>query len=471
LRAKYNSAVLLRNDRASRVCYRTDAGQVVYGVPDAIVHARCADDVADVMRHAQRDRIPVTCRGGGLTTEGESVTNRGILLDLKGMHRLLECDGETAWVEAGMTWHQVAEALRPRGLDYTSAPLNMLSTVGGTLGVGGIDVNSPRHGCAADQAIELEVVTPTGGIVRVAEGDDYMERVLLGYGQFGVITKARIKVRPYRRMAVRHFLYTDIGAALADMMRIVEADVVDACAVLTLRDDVVALVVGCEGALKDFPALSLRNAAEPRVYARIAARYAVQPWRLGEIGFLMRRKHDLLPALLNPLFLHDGVVCDRTVVFSRLIWRYWGGPQIVIPDLAITKANFEAAARRGIDVCRRYFPYFTLYAVMIRKFGDRPRYEMSAIPATSDRHVCGIEFSPLLEGVRYSRDHFQRFKNAIYDVGLDLGGSFYRFGGVMKPYVRRMFGDEMVDRHRAMKQALDPAFILNRDVVFDRPES
>ncbi len=72
---------------------------------------------------------------------------------------LIECDGQTAWVEAGMTWHQVAEALRPRGLDYTSAPLNMLSTVGGTLGVGGIDVNSPRHGCSADQVVEIEVVT------------------------------------------------------------------------------------------------------------------------------------------------------------------------------------------------------------------------------------------------------------------------------------------------------------------------
>jgi FAD/FMN-containing dehydrogenase len=169
--------------------------------------------------------------------------------------------------------------------------------------------------------------------------------------------------------------------------------------------------------------------------------------------------------------VQDAVLHDRTVVFSRLIWRYWGGQQVVIPDLATTKANFEAAARRGIAVCKQYFPYFTLYAVMIRKFGRRPRYEMSAIPATDDGHVCGIEFSPLLEGASYSRDHFQRFKNAIYDVGLDLGGSYYRFGGAMKGYVRRMFGDEMVDRHRAMKQALDPSFILNRDVVFDRPDA
>jgi FAD/FMN-containing dehydrogenase len=464
----YTRVVLLRTDRAARACYRTDGGQIVHGFPDAVVHARCPEDVADVLRHAQSERIPVTCRGGGLTTEGESVSRAGILLDVKGMNRLIECDATTAWVEAGMTWYEVAAALRPLGLDYTSAPLNLLSTVGGTLGVGGIDVNSPRHGCAADQAVELEVVTPTGDIVQVKEGDDYLERVLLGYGQFGVITKARIRVRPYRPMTVRHFLYTDIGVALADMRRLVEQNEVEACAILTLRDDVIALILGFEGEPKDF---ALRHTPEPLVYARMAARYALRPWRLEDVGFLLRRKRDLLPALHDPLFVRDGVVHDRAVVFSRLIWRYWGGPRVVIPDLAITMSNFEAAARRGIDVCKRYFPYFTLYAVMIRKFGNRPRYEMSAIPATRDSHVCGIEFSPLLEGADYSPDHFQRFKNAIYDVGLELGGSYYRFGGVMKPYIRRMFGDTVVDRHRAMKLQLDPAFILNPDVVFDAPEA
>src|SRR6185295_1463862 len=35
--------VLLRTDRATRACYRTDGGQVVYGFPDSVVHARSAD--------------------------------------------------------------------------------------------------------------------------------------------------------------------------------------------------------------------------------------------------------------------------------------------------------------------------------------------------------------------------------------------------------------------------------------------
>src|SRR5439155_4802345 len=89
----------------------------------------------------------------------------------------------------------------------------------------------------------------------------------------GVITKTRIKVRPYRPMTVRHFLYTNVGVALADMMRLVEQDAVDACAILTLRDDVVALILGFEDERKDFP---LRHTSEPLVYAKIAARYAMR---------------------------------------------------------------------------------------------------------------------------------------------------------------------------------------------------
>ena len=44
--------------------------------------------------------------------------------------------------------------------------------------------------------------------------------------------------------------------------------------------------------------------------------------------------------------------------------------------------------------------------------------------------------------------------------------SYYRFGGMMKGYIRRALGDEVVDRHLAMKREADPNMILNRDVVF-----
>jgi hypothetical protein len=107
-----------------------------------------------------------------------------------------------------------------------------------------------------------------------------------------------------------------------------------------------------------------------------------------------------------------------------------------------------------------------LYCVGIKMFGDRPRYEMSCMPPEGDDIAYGCEFEPMIKGQTYSRDHLQSFKNEIYDIGVDMKTSYYRFGGLMKGYIRRVFGDEVVDRHLRMKQAADPAMILNADVIF-----
>ena len=72
----------------------------------------------------------------------------------------------------------------------------------------------------------------------------------------------------------------------------------------------------------------------------------------------------------------------------------------------------------------------------------------------------------MLGKVEYSNEHLLSFKNEIYDIGLHLKTSYYRFGGMMKGYIRKAFGDELVDKHLEMKRAADPAMILNADVIF-----
>jgi hypothetical protein len=165
--------------------------------------------------------------------------------------------------------------------------------------------------------------------------------------------------------------------------------------------------------------------------------------------------------------MREGAMQDRSVVFSRAVWKFWGSRQMVIPDLATSAEKFVAAVERGNAVCRTYFPYYTLYCVGIKLRAEhRPHYEMSCIPPDADGWAYGCEFEPIMHDGVYSRDHLQSFKNAIYDIGVDMGASYYRFGGMMKGYIRRALGDALVDRHLAMKRAADPAMILNRDVIF-----
>src|SRR5204863_9456368 len=141
--------------------------------------------------------------------------------------------------------HSLAEELRRHDLDYLSAPLNLTSSVGGSLNVGGIDVNSPRLGCSADQALALQVVTPTGEVVECSATHNaaLFQRVILGYGQFGVITEATLKVRRYTPLRMHYFYYTSLRTAIEDLQLLDRNDASDYSGILTIKDCAVNLLV------------------------------------------------------------------------------------------------------------------------------------------------------------------------------------------------------------------------------------
>jgi FAD/FMN-containing dehydrogenase len=461
---------------AARGSFATDAGGTAYGLPHGVVIAQDALQISELLRAAQEFGVPVTVRGGGLTTEGESVAFGGVLLDMTGMSRVLAIDAAalTVRTQAGIFWHSLAEELRRENLDYLSAPLNMTSTVGGSLNVGGIDVNSPRLGCSADQAVALQVVTPTGDIVECSETEnaELFQRAILGYGQFGVITEATLKVRPYTPIRMHYFYYSNLRTAIEDLQLLDRNDASDYSGILTIMDTAVNLLVAFDTPEREAAFFAqwrarLRGHGELGFALRAAVRYALRPWKLPEALYLYRRKRELFPEFRRPEFLRNGVMQDRTVVFSRAVWKFWGNRQMVIPDIATSADKFVDAVVRGNTVCRKYFPHYTLYCVGIKLRADhKPHYEMSCIPPDAEGWAYGCEFEPMIGHAVYSRDHLQSFKNEIYDIGVAIGASYYRFGGMMKGYIRRVFGDELVDRHLAMKRAADPAMILNRDVIF-----
>jgi len=469
------AGVDVREDRASRAVFATDAGGLVHGLAHGVVAPRSADDVAAVLRAAQRHLVPVTVRGGGLTTEGESVAVGGCLLNMASMNRVGAVDVErrTARVEAGIYWHTLGEHLRRYGLDYVSAPLNFTSSVGGTLGVGGIDMNSCNEGCCADQAIALRVVTPTGEIVDCSERQhpELFERVLLGYGQYGVIVEATLRVRPYTPIALQYWFYSSLRTATEDLIALVRAQVADYAGILTVNDRGVTLLVAFDSeprqrTFDETWAPGLRGRTQTAFVAAMALHFAVRPWRWREAAGMARRARGILPELHRPEHRQDGKILDRSVVFSRAVWKHWGQRRMVIPDLATSEGKIIEAVERGAAVCRRFFPVFSLYIVATRIQAGRTRYELSCIPTDAEDWAYGCSFEPRFEADEYSSDHLQRFKEAIYDVGLELGTTYYRFGGAMRGYIRRALGDAIVDKYSALKRAVDPGMILNPHVLF-----
>jgi len=456
--------------------YITDAGGLAHGLPHGVVIAKSAEQIAKLMKLAQQFAVPITTRGGGLTTEGESVAFGGVLLDMTGMSQVLEVnkDALTVRTQAGIFWHHLAEVLRRDGLDYLSAPLNLTSSVGGTLGVGGIDVNSSKHGCSADQALSLQVVTPTGEIVECSDhvNSALFECVILGYGQFGIITEATLKIRAYTPLRMHYFYYSSLSICVEDLLMLDQSQTCDYTGILTMMDSAITLLVafddkGRESEFMHEIKAKLRGYGELGFGFRLALNFSWRPWKWKEAWFLLQRKKELFPDLQPEQHMHDGKMYDRTAVFSKAVWKHWGDRHMVIPDLATNRDKFIEVVERGNAVCRKYFPYYTLYCVGIRlREEHQAHYELSSIPSDAKGFAYGCEFEPMYNGQEYSRDYLQSFKNEIYDVGVELETSYYRFGGMMKGYIRRALGDEVVEKHLKLKKEADPAMVLNRDVIF-----
>ncbi|MEZ4815460.1 MAG: FAD-binding oxidoreductase [Bdellovibrionota bacterium] len=364
--------VVIETHKAKRAVFITDAGGLAHGLPSGVLRAQNAKQISKLLQAAQKHKIPVTVRGGGLTTEGESIAYGGVLLDMTGMSRIKNVDKENllARTEAGIFWHSFAEGLRPYGLDYQSAPLNFTSSVGGTIGVGGVDINSPVRGCSADQVEALEVVTPTGEIIECSKtlNKDLFNKVVLGYGQFGVITEATLKVRKYTPIRMSYFFYSDMRTAIEDMQQLVFDKAADYFGILTINDKAINLLVAfdsdeAEAEFKKKHLKKVRGYSEMIFAIRMGIHYLLRPWLLKEALFLFKRKQALFPEFHRPEFMDGNKIHDRTVVYSRAVWKFWGGKVVVIPDIATNTENFADAVIEGVKVCKKHFPYFTLYCV------------------------------------------------------------------------------------------------------------
>jgi cytokinin dehydrogenase len=137
------------------------------------------------------------------------------------MQRIHEIDaaGRWAYCDGGVVWRDLVEAAVGRGLVPPVLTNNLGVTLAGTTSVAGLGVASYRYGTQADNALELEVVTGTGEIVTCSRERhrDLFDAVRCGFGQFGVITRIRTRLRPCQpKVRMYYLLYDDLGAFMDD---------------------------------------------------------------------------------------------------------------------------------------------------------------------------------------------------------------------------------------------------------------
>lgn len=187
------AAHIVRDENARRAVAR-DYGGYVHNVPWGVAPAASVDDVVAAVAYAIEQDLRLAVRGAGHSTDGQSQASDGLVLDMRGLDRVLELTPDSIVVQAGARWRDVAQAALGVGRTFPVFTDYLGATVGGTLSVGGVGSRTCRLGAQTDHVLELEVVTTEGEVVRCSphERPDLFDVVRCGLGQFGILTSARL---------------------------------------------------------------------------------------------------------------------------------------------------------------------------------------------------------------------------------------------------------------------------------------
>ncbi len=419
--------------------YRFDRAQTVRpGVPLALVRARHTTDVQATMRVASRLGVPVVPRGAGTGLSGGAAAVDGCIVLSTERMRSIEIDpvGMTATVGPGLLNAEVKAAAKEHGLWYPPDPSSFeICSIGGNLATNAGGLCCVRYGVTTDYVLGLEVVLADGRAVRLGgrtikdvAGYD-LKRLFVGSeGTLGVITEATLRLRPQPPPV--------------------------ATTVATFRDVVAAgrAVVGVMQEMRP-AALELMDRAA------VGAVEQVKPMGLDPgIGALLLGQSDAG----SDEAARIGEACERA-----------GADYVAVTDDPDEGEMLMGARRMAIPCVER------LGTVLIEDVGvPIPRIPdlVTAVEKVAERHATLIpvighagdgNFHPLVTFDAADPDATSRAGAAfddVMDAALALGGTItgeHGVGSLKARHLGNQLGADVLDLTRRVKEALDPAGILN----------
>jgi len=161
----------VRFDKMTRLLYSTDAS--IYQIePIGVVFPRHAGDVQAVLETANEFRVPILPRGGGTSLAGQTVGQAVVLDFSRHMNQILEVNREERWcrVQPGVVQDELNAHVRPAGLLFgPDTSTSNQATLGGMLGNNSAGAHSIAYGLTVDHVLELTVLLSDGAQVRFAD--------------------------------------------------------------------------------------------------------------------------------------------------------------------------------------------------------------------------------------------------------------------------------------------------------------
>ena len=226
------NVIFADNERMQDYSHDEVPGTGYTHMPDVVIKPASAAEISEIMKLANRERIPVTPRGAGSGLSGGAVpVLGGILLSVERMNHILEVDRENLviTVEPGVVTNTINDAVQELGLFYAGYPMSLeMCFIGGNVAENAGGGRAIKYGVTSRYVMGLEVVLPTGEIVQMGgkrvkdvTGYDMLHLMVGSEGTLGIFTKIILRLTPQPvARAVLLVPFADVASAIGVVPRI-----------------------------------------------------------------------------------------------------------------------------------------------------------------------------------------------------------------------------------------------------------
>jgi len=429
--------------------------------PDVVLIPENADQVTDIVKLANEEKIPITPKGGGTGMMGGCVPKYGgISLDMRKMDKILEVNEESLYVvvQPGITNLRLTEELAELGYlgpnDPGSAPS---SAIGGSISTSAVNLRQGVTGPLSEEVIGLEVVLATGEAIRAGRnsgstrlsnssvGFDLCHLFVGDYGTLGVKTEATLKIIPLPEVDEIHVV---VFPSFEDAMKAIQ---------------------------------EVQRARLPGIFT----------YTVFDREYMTKAKHiygkgEVYGGAMTIGFMGDAYIVDYARRKATEIWQRFGGEDLGHEEAAAEWANrhdvYPTMIATGKPAARWHFEDPTVNASKLVQALKR-FHEIVAKYGFDDWGGEGGIYNPVCSqaGIMYAIDEtdeanwdrYMACANEIVKAALEMGGSISNCLGFDKRGVGRHSLELLKTEYTlpelktlySIKKCLDPNGIMNPGIM------
>ncbi|WP_173427704.1 FAD-binding oxidoreductase [Aneurinibacillus tyrosinisolvens] len=439
-------------EESDRYSYSFDGSFGTY-LPEAVVQAKDVQEIAELVKYANRELIPICPRGQSTSLSGGPLPVKGgIVLDLSVMNDILEIDEEdlVAVVSPGVLTAAIHKAAEGKGLMYPPDPSSShVSTIGGNLAENSGGPRGLKYGVTKDYVIGLEVITPQGEIIQTGgrtvknvTGYDLTKLIVGSEGTLGIITKAILRLIPKPPasetvMAIFDSL-VDAGRAIS---KILSSGILPSKMELMDQASIVAV--------ENYEPSGLPRDAEAMILIELDGHPAA-----------VRDEAKQISDVCKEVGARE-VRVPTTQAEKEEVWKARKLVSPAIVRIKPTKISEDATVPRSKipEMCRRLQEIKQKYNVHLVVFG----------------HAGDGNLHPNIIADKSDKEEMKRVEQAvteIFEAAIQLGGTLsgeHGIGTMKAPFMEMELGTAGLDMMKRIKQAWDPNNIMNPGKIFPEP--